>query len=43
MVLEGDPDSDGVASLTRVPMIRFLQLVSTPPAKAAWLWTGLLR
>jgi hypothetical protein len=38
-----DPDSDGIASLTRVSMIRFVQLVSTPSAKAAWLRTGLLR
>src|SRR5260370_25825865 len=32
-----------VASLTRVPMIPFMELVSTPLAKAAWLRTGLLR
>ena len=30
--------TDGAA---RVPMIRFVQLVSTPLAKAAWLRTGL--
>jgi hypothetical protein len=32
-----------VASLTRAPMIPFMELVSTPLAKAAWLPTGLLR